>query len=390
LRGDSPTRAEVERLRAEARTDPLTKLPNRRAFEADLSAHMEQANRTGTVFSVLAIDLDALKEINDTQGHHAGDARIRWAAATLTVAIGRRGSSYRTGGDEFMVLLPRTRALDGVEVAHRVQRAAAVGGFPRALSIGVAESSSTHHRHELVRNADRALYVAKREQLLVAAYRPELQDEPSPTTAGRRNTGAHALIVALRARDDATATHSEDVAELAAAVGQRLGLHGRRLEQLRRAALLHDIGVIGVPDALLHKAVPLSDAEQLAFERHASCGPSLVAAAGFVDESTWVLHQHARYDGGGRRSGGPAREIPLESRIIAVADAYATATGEQTDRVSVEEALKKLQARAGKSFDPRCVDALAATVQTVSATGSGGEHEDERAVPRRANKRMAS
>jgi diguanylate cyclase (GGDEF)-like protein len=362
--------AAVEQLRTEVRTDALTGLANRRAFDDDLAAAMADRNRTGSVFSLMAIDLDGLKEINDTRGHQAGDVRLRWIASRLLAAVGGRGTVYRTGGDEFMVLLPRTRALHALELAQAIQRATtSPGAAARALSIGVSETRGTDHRHELVRQADLALYEAKRENLPAAPYRPELEAGPGGLEyRPRQNVAARALVRALAARDPDAAAHSETVARLAAATAARQGIAGRRLEQLRLAALLHDIGKLALPDALLGGGERLGDHERVPLRRHVALGRDLVAAAGFVDESTWVLHHHERYDGVGYPDALRETEIPLESRIIAVADAFAALTvGSGGDGVSVDEALEVLEELAGARFDPACVQALAAAVALPAA-----------------------
>ena len=370
--------ADVERLVSEARTDPLTKLANRRAFDDDLSGELERRNSTGSVFSLLAIDLDGLKQINDTQGHQAGDARLRWIADRLTSAVGTRGRVYRTGGDEFMVLLPRTRALNAVELAHEIRRATATAATPRALSLGVTETRGTEHRHELVRQADLALYEAKRETLVVTAYRPDLEVGAAGTDATPKQSPAvRTLLRALEARDRPTAVHSETVAELAIAVARRQGIRGRRLEQLRVAALLHDVGKIGVGDALLHKTDPLTSADRDALQRHVVVGRDLVAAAGFPEEATWILHHHEHVDGSGYPDGLRNGGIPLESRIIAVADTFEAMTADRPygTRHTPAQAVAAIRVLAGTRFDRASADALVAVVRPGSADHQPGAHE---------------
>jgi diguanylate cyclase (GGDEF)-like protein/putative nucleotidyltransferase with HDIG domain len=369
LRGPArpPTEGELARLVSEARTDSLTKLGNRRAFQDDLAAEIERRNRSGSVFSLMAIDLDGLKRINDTHGHQAGDAHLRTIAAQLDETAGSLGTAYRTGGDEFMVLLPGRRNWHAIELAHRIQAATTASGGVRALSIGVTETRGMEHRQELVRQADLALYEAKREKLPVVPYQPALEapDQPSEALDPQKKALATALARAVDSRDSGTGGHSEVVAELATAIGSRQGLGRQQLERLRVAALLHDVGKIAVPDAILHKSGRLAPEEREAMRQHVVVGRDILVAAGFSDEATWLLHHHERHDGSGYPDALRGDAIPLESRIIAVADAFEAMTGGRPYRPQLtdEEALAELSERSGTQFDPDCVQALAAVVR---------------------------
>jgi two-component system cell cycle response regulator len=362
-----PASGELAKLLSEARTDSLTKLGNRRAFQDDLAAEIERRNRSGSVFSLMAIDLDGLKRINDTHGHQAGDAHLRSAAARLDATVGTLGTVYRTGGDEFMVLLPGSRNWHAIELAHRIQSATTSPAGVRALSIGVTETGGTEHRQELVRRADLALYEAKRERLPVVPYQPELEaaDQAPDAIAPQQKALAAALARAVDSRDSGTAGHSGVVAELAAAAGARLGLGRERLERLRVTALLHDVGKIAIPDSILHKDGRLAPREREQMRQHVAVGRDILAAAGFTDEASWLLHHHERWDGRGYPDGLRAESIPLESRIVAVADAFEAMTGGRPYRAQItdEQALAELSERSGTQFDPACVEALAAVVR---------------------------
>ena len=368
-----PSEQELSRLMAEARTDSLTELANRRAFNDDIATEIARRNRSGAAFSLMAVDLDGLKEINDTYGHPAGDAHLRSIGSRLAAEVGTRGKVYRTGGDEFMVLLPGSRNWDAIELAHRIQGATTPPGGSRVLSIGVTETTGLEHRQELVRQADFALYEAKRGNLPVVPYRPGLEssaadaaDSPSP----RRKALVAALAHAVSVRDNATGEHSEVVSELAVAVARHAGMSGRRLERLRTAALLHDVGKIAIADAILHKRARLTNEERRALREHVIVGRDLLETAGFQQEAHWVLHHHERFDGAGYPDGLRGREIPLESRIIAVADAFEAMTARRPYRESLtaEEALAELSERAEAQFDTACVKALAAIVRGSSET----------------------
>ncbi len=355
---------EIERLTHAARSDSLTGLANHRAFQDDLSRALERRNATGAPFALLAFDLDGLKQINDLHGHHAGDLYIKAVASCLGAEVGVRGTVYRTGGDEFMAILTDGRGWHGLTIAHSIQREARRATGKRALSIGITESTATESRKVLLHQADVALYEAKRTQLLAVCYHTGL--EPRDAEDGAAGPSQHqkalaaALARAVDAKDAGTRNHSETVAELCAALGARLGIEGEQLERLRIAGLLHDVGKIGVSDAVLNKRGKLGPIERSEVELHTSVGHSILTSAELHEEAVWVLHHHERVDGGGYPSGLAGEAIPLESRIIAVADAFEAMTGSRPYRTArtPEQALVELTEHGGTQFDVECVVAL--------------------------------
>ena len=366
---------ELARLKTEARTDNLTGLANHRAFHDDLAAEIDRRNRTGAVFSLMAIDLDGLKSINDSLGHQAGDAHIIRLGRALRDQTGVAGTVYRTGGDEFMILLRDRRNWHAIDLAHRIHAVTASAEGTRALSIGVTETQGTEHRQALIRQADLALYEAKRARLAVVPFRAGM-DPVGPKQAAegvspQQRELAAALARTVDARDHGTSNHSEMVAELAVAIAQHLGISGGRLERLRIAALLHDVGKIAVPDAILHKPRPLASKEMALMRDHVAVGHDILVAAGFVEEALWVLHHHEHHDGTGYPEGLTGAETALESRIIAVADAFEAMTGARPYRemLSPREALAELSEHRGTQFDPACVDALAAVHVPAGVSG---------------------
>jgi diguanylate cyclase (GGDEF)-like protein len=374
----------VDQLAAQARTDTLTRLGNRRAFEDDLGTTIASRAETAQPFTLLALDLDGLKKINDRNGHPAGDVQIRKVAECLNEVVGGDGGVYRTGGDEFMVILPGRRAWHGLNLAARIDQVTRARTGGRAVSIGLTESIGSEGRHLLMNQADIALYEAKRTRLSAVAYHPGL----SPAVDGNRDdlpsheqrALAAALARAVDAKDAGTRSHSETVAQLCVAIGERLGIEPTGLERLRLAGLLHDVGKIGVADAILQKPDSLAPDELSAMTEHVEIGHAILLAAELPIEAHWVLHHHERIDGGGYPTGLPGTSIPVESRIIAVADAFEAMSGTRAYReaVSVEEAIVELQANSGTQFDARCVDALvevvneAATEEDLVGIAHGG------------------
>jgi diguanylate cyclase (GGDEF)-like protein len=360
----------VEELEAQALTDSLTQLGNHRAFHNDLSEELKRRASTGAHFTLMAVDLDGLKRINDTKGHPAGDAHIKGVARCLKTVIGEEGTIYRTGGDEFMVILPNKRNWDALLLANKIDQETRQLGSMRAVSIGLTESTGMEGRQLLVHQADLALYEAKRTKLRAVTYHRGLANgisDGSPQRGPSRDQRAlaAALARAVDAKDNGTRSHSELVAELSIAVGARLGITGDRLERLRLAGLLHDVGKIGVADAILQKTEALAEDERLAMAEHVKTGHAILVAAELPTEAGWIFQHHERFDGTGYPAGRCGEEIALEARIISVADAFEAMTGPRPyrDSIDTEDALAELRRTAGTQFDNRCVEALAAVVQ---------------------------
>jgi diguanylate cyclase (GGDEF)-like protein len=362
----------VDQLNAQARTDTLTRLGNRRAFEDDLGNTISTRAETAQPFTLIAIDLDGLKKINDRAGHPAGDAQIRKVGDCLREVVGADGGVYRTGGDEFMVILPGRRAWHGLNLAARIDQVTRARTGNRAVSIGLTESIETEGRHLLMNQADIALYEAKRTRLSAVAYHPGL----SPAVDGDRDdlpsheqrALAAALARAVDAKDAGTRSHSETVAQLCVAIGERLQLEPTGLERVRLAGLLHDVGKIGVADAILQKPDVLAPDELSAMTEHVEIGHAILLAAALPIEAHWVLPHPERIDGRGYPAGLSGASIPVEARIIAVADAFEAMTGTRPYReaVSVDEAIVELRANAGTQFDSRCVEALVDVVNEAA------------------------
>ncbi|MCP9484902.1 MAG: diguanylate cyclase [Gaiellaceae bacterium MAG52_C11] len=355
--------AELERLEVEARTDNLTGLGNHRGFHHDLSLEVQRRSQTGSVFSLMAIDLDGLKQINDTQGHQAGDVYIKRVSDLARSAVGSAGTVYRTGGDEFMILLPGSRNWNALALANTIDRVTREALGRRAVSMGLTESTGTEARHLLIHQADVALYEAKRTKLTALTYHSGLtasREVEATVPSHHQRTLAAALARAVDAKDAGTRSHSETVAELAVAMGKALHIDGEGLERLRLAGLLHDVGKIGVADAILQKPAALRLEEEDEMKEHVAIGHGIMLSAELPTEAVWVLHHHERVDGSGYPHGLRADQIPLESRIIAVADAFEAMTGTRPYRESltVADALFELRTNTDKQFDGRCVEAL--------------------------------
>jgi diguanylate cyclase (GGDEF)-like protein/putative nucleotidyltransferase with HDIG domain len=358
-------RDEVERLAQIAMTDPLTELRNHRAFQEDLARELQRAGRTGEPVALVLMDVDELKAVNDAHGHQAGDERLQALAEAIRTAQRATDCGYRIGGDEFAVILPGARALGAMEFAQRVRSLTRDGahGLAFTATAGIAEACGLRSRDDLVREADVALIGAKRVHQDVAIYAPDLElaaDAEAVEDERHTRTLASALARAVDAKDSYTRSHCQTVSQLAATIATELGFTGERLARMRLAGLLHDVGKIGVPDAILNKPAKLTDEEYAVMKRHALLGCDIVRAADMPVEARWVRHHHERFDGRGYPDGLGGEEIPLESRIILVADAYEAMTSDRPYRKAPGEevAVAELRRHAGSQFDPHVVAAL--------------------------------
>jgi diguanylate cyclase (GGDEF)-like protein len=354
----------VTRLTEAALTDSLTGLGNHRAFHEDVRREIERRVRTGSTFGLVMLDLDGLKQINDSLGHQVGDACIRAVAECIRATMRGADAAYRTGGDEFIVLLPNERAWGAFTFAQRFQREVEDHPTELAVSCGVAESSAFESTDTLVRRVDMALYDAKRSGRRIVIYGDDLSPKQAP--AADRATRRHhrelatALAHAVDAKHAGSRDHCETVSTLCVLIAQARGLDGPRTERLRLAGLLHDVGKIAVADAILQKPGPLDEDEWMTMREHVSFGHKIVTAAELDDAAHWVLHHHEHVDGTGYPDALEGEEIPLESRIILVADAFEAMTATRPYRAAlpVEAAVGELARGSGKQFDPACVDGL--------------------------------
>jgi HD-GYP domain-containing protein (c-di-GMP phosphodiesterase class II) len=220
-------------------------------------------------------------------------------------------------------------------------------------------------REELERHADQALYWAKRNGKNLCAVASEAIASETDTAQPGMLAHLHGVVAGIDAEHLHTRDHSENVASYAVAIGQVLGLDGDRIVRVRRAAFLHDVGKVAVPDAILSKPEPLTSEEFEYIRLHPAVGSTMLHHAGLHDEAQWVRAHHERLDGRGYPDGLGGDEIPLEARVIFVADSFEAMTSDRPYRrgMPVEEALAELRRCAGTQFDPRVVEALAGLVE---------------------------
>jgi diguanylate cyclase (GGDEF)-like protein/putative nucleotidyltransferase with HDIG domain len=352
---------QVEQLRDLAELDPLTGLRNRRGFEHGLES------RRGS-FALVICDLDHFKRVNDTLGHPAGDDVLRRFADLLRACTRENDAAVRLGGEEFALVLAGVGERDALTVAERLRRevAAEFRNFPVpiSVSVGIADSAPAEDAEALVRAANRALFAAKRlgrDRCVVHhAETLAMLDALADDRAGEQLEAAMLLAETLDLRDVATARHSETVGRYAERIADELGLAPDQVERVRVAGVLHDIGKLGISDAVLLKTGSLEAAEWAEIRRHPELGARILEHANLRDVAGWVLAHHERVDGGGYPRGLVGDEIPLEGRILAVADAYEAMTADRPYRraLGAAEARAELVRGAGTQFDAGVVAAF--------------------------------
>ena len=366
---------QVEHLRHLAEHDPLTGLRNRRGLESRIDREIGRGGTSGSV-SVLVCDIDDFRTINDTLGPAGGDDVLRRFAAILRRFAGTASDvPTRLGGEEFAVVLRDTDRSSAISVAERLRLEVReeFSDLPVdvAVSIGVAATGTDlSTADELLGAANRALQAAQRlGRDRSVAYGPqtmELLDSLRRDEPGRGDHLSAAILLAetLDLRDVGTARHSETVGALAEQTARHLGWPPERVERLRAAGVLHDIGKLGIADAILHKATTLDEDEWREMRRHPQIGAVILERANLPDIARWVRAHHERIDGRGYPDGLSGAEIPAEARVLAVADAYEAMTADRPYRRSLgaRAAGEELRRAAGTQFDGDIVEALLAAL----------------------------
>jgi diguanylate cyclase (GGDEF)-like protein/putative nucleotidyltransferase with HDIG domain len=369
-------RQRVERLMTRlveaSRTDPLTALPNRMGLQQALEKEVERARSDERPVSLLLVDIDHFKSLNERLGISGGDKILQELAVMLKDSTRLIDTVARSGGQEFAVLLPQIDGNGAFLLAEKIlsRMRGSMLGSPQGItaSAGVAEfPGHAADPAELVAVSDRALQAAKalgRDRAVI--YSPEVTSTVG-AVAGKRSVESQAqlatvlsLAEALDQRDSYTAKHSQTVGMLCELMARELGLDEARVQRVHLAGILHDIGKIGVPDSILRKPGKLSTDEMDQMRRHPELGARILASDELDDVRGWILAHHERPDGTGYPKGLTSEEIPIEASILAVGDAYEAMTSDRVYRRSIGEkaARHELRRRAGTQFDERVVDAL--------------------------------
>lgn len=366
---------ENSRLYAEAeekaRIDELTDLLNRRSLNELMTTEINRHSRYGGVFSLIILDLDNFKAFNDNYGHVAGDRLLKEIGKVLKRTIRSTDQAFRYGGDEFAILLPNTPIDAATQVADRVRRQVAAnvkaGRITITVSLGLANwPADGFAADEIVAAADGALYRAKREGgnccYCASGTLLELADTQSRAMDSRDGdtlSAIFALAETVDAKEHYANSHWKKVREFAALLATAVELDEEEVRHLETSACLHDIGKISVSEKILNKRGQLKPDEWAVIKTHPQVGVNIASRAPELSHCLpGILHHHERYDGTGYPIGLKGEEIPLEARILAIADAFAAMTSVRSysKALSVEKAMAELQRGAGTQFDPNLVD----------------------------------
>ena len=345
-----------ELTREEATTDALTSLANRRQLMVDLERLFATDSVSPTL--LMLFDLDGFKGYNDAFGHPAGDALLV-RLGTKLAKVPDRGGVYRLGGDEFCVIAPVGEGEAEPLIDRACEALAERGeGFEITSSFGaVMLPEEASNASEAMQMADERLYAQKYSR----------RGESERTMA--------ALLEALSIREPELQEQLHGVGVLAVDVGTSLGLRRDELAELERAAQLHDLGKLAVPDEILHKPGTLDEREWDFVRQHTIVGERILRASPALRSvATFVRSSHEDWDGSGYPDGIAGEEIPLASRIIRACNAYVAMTSDRPYRpaLTTDEALNELMRLAGTEFDPTVVRVLVARVRD--------EQEAERAA----------
>ena len=358
--------AEMEEARhhliALAEQDGLTGLLNHRVFHKRLEEEADRAGRMGEPLTIALIDLDNFKFFNDAYGHLAGDDVLRQVASALLSCCRAGDTLARFGGDEFALLLPGLGREEVGGLAARLQKCMdALAYFPPGQDVAIPLRLSVGTAVFPEEGAGRLDTLALADTRLYRSKTGGGEDDAAQRLRGSLTLSLQgfsmldALVAAVDNKDRYTGKHSEDVMAFSLQIADALGMAEETRHTVAVAALLHDVGKIGVPDAILRKPGRLTDEEYAIVRHHPTMGAILVGAVpGFEDVLDAVRHHHERWDSGGYPFGLRGEETPLIARLMAVADAFSAMTTDRPYRKGMAEqhALAEIERGAGSQFDP--------------------------------------
>ncbi len=322
--------------------DYLTGLYNRRYLEKEIK---NLDIRRNLPLTVMTLDVNGLKLTNDAFGHAIGDRLLRTVADILRKACRSDDLIARVGGDEFTILLPQTDAVKAGIIKQRILQAAmktTLDTVVVSLAIGYSVKTSMHDRIEnVLMNADKLMYKEKFNQ-----------------GKTMRNQTIDIVLKNINSKFEQEQIHTERVSQYCQLISTALSLSQKEKAEIRLAGLLHDIGKIMIPSELLNKPEKLTDEEFDTIKRHPETGYQILKSVDeYVAIAKYVLHHHERWDGMGYPAGLKGEDIPLQSRIITVADAYEAMTSKRVyqNTRTIDEAKEELKRCSGTQFDPAIV-----------------------------------
>jgi diguanylate cyclase (GGDEF)-like protein/PAS domain S-box-containing protein len=323
--------------------DQLTGLYNRRYFEDKLK---EIDTAENLPITLIMADVNGLKLVNDSFGHSLGDELLKKAAEVLKRGCRKKDIISRLGGDEFVAILTETSSLQAEQIIKRINSIAAnekVGAIDISISFGYeTKKSMSENIQDIFKNAEDYM------------YRHKLYESSSI-----RNKTIDLIMNTLYEKSDREMLHSKRVSEICEALAVRMNFDKDKVNQIKIAGLMHDIGKMGIDENILNKPQKLNDEERKEVKRHPEIGYRILSSSNdFSEIAEYVLKHHERWDGKGYPGGFKGEEISIQARIIAIADAYDAMTSDRPYRkgLRVEEALTELKRCSGTQFDADLVD----------------------------------
>ncbi|MEN6562278.1 MAG: HD domain-containing phosphohydrolase [Christensenella sp.] len=343
FRDSSERKERQKRIEYLSYHDQLTELYNRRFFEEELRRLDVERNYP---LSIVYADVNGLKVVNDAFGHESGDQLLILVADAMKRACRTDDIIARIGGDEFLILLPKTDELQAVRIIERIKEGIGIvhfNGMSASVSFGVdTKAISQQNMSEVMNSAERNMYQAK------------IQD-----AGGYRSGVIHEVFDSLMQKAPFERGHSERVGLACEMLAKALELSASDVSDLRIAGELHDIGKISLDATLLSKAEPLNDAEWMQLRKHPETGYRLLGACSeYYNVADIVLAHHERIDGTGYPRKLKGEEINWKSRILAVAEAFDAMVYAQPYRTALSKsaAIAELRKNAGTQFDAAIIE----------------------------------
>jgi diguanylate cyclase (GGDEF)-like protein/putative nucleotidyltransferase with HDIG domain len=368
--------------------DGLTGLYNHKYLQEMLKIEFERARRYYDPLSCIMIDIDHFKVINDTYGHKFGDFVLASLSEIFQCMNRDVDIVARYGGEEFFFILPKTSLEGARTLAERIRETVHSHNFFYAehsaiitISSGISSIADrdVHSKDDLVQHADKALYGAKSQgrnrvccwddvklpPLEYNASEVAMVDDFSQKflliardTKHSFLTAAKNFIKVVEAKDAYKVNHANKVSMYAVALAKELNVPDEEVEAIENAALLHDIGKVGVPQSILLKKKKLTETEYDLLKKHCTIGTNIITNAPFFEkEAPIILHHHERYDGTGYPNDLKGREIPYGARILTIADTYDAMTTDRAyrEKYSKEDIVSEFKRLSGVQFDPEIV-----------------------------------
>jgi diguanylate cyclase (GGDEF)-like protein/putative nucleotidyltransferase with HDIG domain len=417
-----------QKAQEQAITDGLTNVKTHRFFMEALSSEWKRSSRAGRSFALVLMDLDRFKFVNDFYGHLEGDLVLQRVGQILETNCRRSDVVARYGGDEFVILMPETTLEQARQLASKLRGWVSTDPLLREKNISASFGIACYPLHgsspqELIQVADASMYLSKHQggntvstadhvdpketrrwkRDVLEAYLgvtlkrlfatgpeafeeiyqrlrqftdslPETEDSGAeayqgpPTLPQSILDTVTSLAYAIDAKDQYTQGHSQKVSAYAALLAESLGMSEPEVEEIRLAAVLHDVGKVGIPEAILNKSGPLNPEEWETMKTHVLFGAKILEPlAPLARIREMVLHHHEFFDGSGYPKALSGDKIPLGARIITIADSYDTITSDRSYKKgrTAEQALSELERCANSQFDAQLVTAFVSAMRQL-------------------------